>query len=90
MGGGGGPLLFIVYLAKRWASILQSKTLGGGGGGGVDCGDGRCDCVGWLQSGWGMGGDWAREWIGDGLWSVWVGWMVNLRVYEGVSWREGA
>ena len=46
--------------------------------------------MGWLQSGWGMGGDWAREWIGDGLWSVWVGWMVNLRVYEGVSWREGA
>ena len=37
-----------------------------------------------------MGGDWAREWIGDGLWSVWIGWMVNLRVYEGVSWREGA
>ena len=46
--------------------------------------------MGWLQSGWGMGGEWAREWIGDGLRSVWVGWMVSLRVYEGVSWREGA
>ena len=87
MWGGGGTPTFHCLLSKKVGIHLQSKTLGGGG---VDCGGGRCDCVGWLQSGWGMGGDWAREWIGDGLWSVWVGWMVNLRVYEGVSWREGA
>ena len=60
--GGGGPLLFIVYLAKRWASILQSKTLGGGwtvGVGGatawVGCRvDGEWEGIG-LESGLGMG-----------------------------------
>ena len=61
--GGGGPLLFIVYLAKRWASILQSscvKDLGGGGGGGgatawVGCRvDGEWEGNG-LESGLGMG-----------------------------------